>query len=156
MPGVGQGSQALAQLVGYQIHLTNLMAMAGAREALAVRETTPAKVTAMLFITDNPGCDQASLGRFLSVRRSGVMKLVNSLSARGLIERRTGRDLRSNSLFLTKAGEAFLEEVLKILKAAEVVLCAGLSAAERTELLRLLSKIQQAAGIARAPANACA
>jgi DNA-binding MarR family transcriptional regulator len=141
----------LDSLVGYQLHLTNLLAMREARTALAALDTTPAKITALFLVRDHPGCDQTTLGRLLAVNRSGAMKVVNTLSERGLVERREGRDRRSNGLFLTLEGDRFLGAVLQALPKAEDFICRILSAAERAELLRLLKKIQ--AGTAAKPSR---
>ncbi|MBU6443445.1 MAG: MarR family winged helix-turn-helix transcriptional regulator [Alphaproteobacteria bacterium] len=131
----------LDQLVGYQIHFTDLFALQGARAALAERQTTPATVTALLYIRDCAGCDQATVGRLLSINRSSVMKLVDRLELRGFVERCAGRDRRSNGLYLTDKGRRFLLEVLELLKKTDAVLCQNLNARERAELLRLLKKI---------------
>ncbi len=142
----------LADLLGYQLHFTNLVALCDARAALAIHDVTPAKVTAMLFVRDNPGCDQSTLGRLLSINRSSAMKLVNTLCARGLVRRLQGRDLRSNGLHLTEDGSAFLRQVIGVLREADMALSAGLSPAERAELLRLLGKVRASAGREEHPA----
>jgi DNA-binding MarR family transcriptional regulator len=141
-----QGSKALARLVGFQLHLANMHTMAAARTALADVNTTPAKVTAMLFVLDHPGCDQTTLGKFMSVGRSGIMKLLNTIEARGHLERRNGRDLRSNGLYLSMEGEKFLQQVLELLKESDRAVSSTLSPTEQDELLRLLHKMQGASG----------
>ena len=132
----------LGDLIGYQLHLANLVTLRDARAALATQETTPAKVTALAFIRDNPGCDQSALGRFLDVNRSSAMKMVNALEDRALIERREGRDRRSNGLHLTAGGEQSLTRMIATLVAAEAKLAESLTLPERRELLRLLAKIR--------------
>jgi DNA-binding MarR family transcriptional regulator len=136
----------LARLVGYQLHLTNLAAMRDAREALAALGTTPAKVTALAFIRDNTGCDQSSLGRFLSVNRSAAMKMVDRLAEPGWVERRAGRDRRSNGLYLTAEGRVFLDRVLARLADADAALTEGFSRDEVATLLQLLARLRAAAG----------
>ena len=135
----------LSDLLGYQLHLTNLIVQRDTRTALAAQEVTPAKVTAMLFVRDNPGCDQSTLGRLLSINRSSAMKLVNILCDRGFVRRRQGRDLRSNGLHLTERGAAFLREMVAILQQTDRALTAELSEPERVELLRLLAKVRAGA-----------
>jgi DNA-binding MarR family transcriptional regulator len=135
-------TRTLDEMLGYQVHLTNLMTLRHARAALERLDITPAKVTALVYLRDCPGCDQTTLGRQLSVTRSAAMKLVGGLAQRGLIERREGRDLRSLGLGLTAQGERFLAEVLAALQQAETRLEEGLNPAERAELLRLLAKVR--------------
>lgn len=142
---------ALAELIGYHLHLTDLVALRDARAALAELQTTPAKVTALAFIRDDPGCDQSSLGRFLEVNRASAMKLVNSLQDRGLVERREGRDRRSNGLYLTAEGEEAFKAMVAALVTAESRLIRQLTLPERRELLRLLTKVREAAATAEAP-----
>lgn len=141
-----RGLQALDRLVGFQLQLTTLHATQAAREALAERNTTPAKVTALLFILDNPGCDQTSLGKFMRVGRSGTMKLLNTMEARGHVERRSGRDLRSNGVYLTPAGERFLDEALRLIEESDREITAQLSRAEQDLLLTLLAKLRNSSG----------
>jgi DNA-binding MarR family transcriptional regulator len=137
-----RGLQALSRLVGFQLQLTTLHATQAARAALAERNTTPAKVTALLFILDHPGCDQTSLGKFMRVGRSGTMKLLNTMEARGHVERRSGRDLRSNGVYLTSAGEAFLNEALALIEESDREVTAQLTREEQDQLLALLAKLR--------------
>lgn len=137
-----EGRSVLPRLVGFQLHLATMRTGQAARAALAEMATTPAKVTAMLFVADHPGCDQTSLSRYLHVGRSAVMKLLNTLEARGHVERREGRDLRSNGLYLTTAGEDFLGEALAVLERSDREATAALSGPEQEQLLHLLRKLQ--------------
>jgi DNA-binding MarR family transcriptional regulator len=130
----------LGRLVGYHIHLVDLIALEDVRSALSARQTTPATVTAMFFIRDQPGCDQTTVGRLLSINRSSAMKLIDRLESRGFVERQEGRDRRSNGLYLTAAGSRFLSEMVVVLRRADAALCSNLEANERAELLRLLKK----------------
>ena len=133
-------SGELGRLVGYHIHLVELIALEDVRSSLAARQTTPATVTAMFFIRDQPGCDQTTVGRLLSINRSSAMKLIDRLESRGFVERSEGRDRRSNGLYLTPAGARSLPEMDVILRRADAALCSNLDASERAELLRLLKK----------------
>ena len=135
-----QGSD-LDGLLGYRIELAHLVAIEDARQALANYGLTPAKLTALLLIRANPGCDQTALGRALSVNRSSAMKLVNVLVDRGLIERRPGRDLRTNALHLLPGGEERVTEMLEALRESDRRLAANLTPAERTTLMTLLKKL---------------
>ena len=137
-----QGSD-LDGLLGYRIELAHLIEMEDARQALAPYGLTPAKLTALLLIRANPGCDQTALGKALSVNRSSAMKLVNVLVDRGLIERRPGRDLRTNALHLLPGGEERVAEMLDRLRESDRRLVADLTAAERATLMALLKKLRK-------------
>ncbi|MFC3444137.1 MarR family winged helix-turn-helix transcriptional regulator [Sphingobium rhizovicinum] len=131
----------LQSLIGYQVQRANLRMDADARAALADHDLSPAKMTALILIRDNPGCDQTALGRALSINRSSAMKLVNILVDKGLIERRPGRDLRTNALVLLPHGEAQLAAMMKAMRASDAQMTARLSAAELRTLLDLLDRI---------------
>lgn len=131
----------LQSLMGYQIQRANLRMDADARAALADYDISPAKLTALTLIRDNPGCDQTALGRALSINRSSAMKLVNILVEKGLIERRPGRDLRTNALQLLPHGQTQVKAMLKAIGRSDVRMTARLSADEVQMLSHLLSRL---------------
>lgn len=130
--------------VGYQLQLAYLAAMEDLREELAPFGLTPAKLTALLLIRDNPGCDQTAMGKALGVNRSSAMKIVNTLVDRGLVERRPGRDMRTNALHLTSTGGAQVEDMLASARSADTRLTQHLSAEDRQTLMRLLTMLTPA------------
>lgn len=128
-------------LLGYQLQMANLLALGDARDALARHDITPAKLTALLLIQANPGCDQTALGRALKINRSSAMKIVNFLEERGLIERRAGRNLRTNALYVLPEGQKRVSDMVAALYEADEELSAGLTAVERQTLFKLLRKL---------------
>lgn len=74
------------------------------------------------------------------------MKLVNTLTELGLIERRAGRDLRSNALHLTTQGKVMLQAMVDRLQQAESTLSMPLDQAEREALMHLLIKMRSGLG----------
>jgi len=136
-----QQDPELDTILGYQVQRAYLAMTADARGALEPHGMTPARLTALLLVRANPGCDQTALGRALSINRSSAMKLVNILEASDLIERRAGRDMRTNALHLTPHGETQLTKMLESLRASDRQMCAGLSAAEAATLIGLLGKL---------------
>jgi len=133
--------EVLDTLLGYQVQRADLLMTGDARQALEPHGLTPAKLTALLLIRANPGCDQTALGRALSVNRSSAMKLVNSLVARELIERRPGRDLRTNALHLLPRAEERLGVVLDDLRGSDARMSERLTASEKATLRALLRKL---------------
>ncbi|HAF42244.1 MAG TPA: MarR family transcriptional regulator [Sphingobium sp.] len=131
----------LDSLVGYRIKRANLRMDEDARAALADHDLSPAKMTALILIRDNPGCDQTALGRALSINRSSAMKLVNILVDKGLIERRPGRDLRTNALLLLPHGEQQLKAMMKAVRASDARMTARLSPDEILTLRALLDRL---------------
>jgi len=131
----------LETILGYQMQRAYLTMAGDARSVLEPYGLTPAKLTALLLIRANPGCDQTALGRALSINRSSAMKLVNTLVAGGFIERRAGRNLRTNALHLLPLGAENLADLLVSLRESDRHMTARLSEAERTTLFALLGKV---------------
>ena len=129
-------------LVGFQIQMAGLCLNEAARTALSADGLSPAKVTALSLVGANPGCEQSALARALSINRASAMKLVNVLEDHGLVERRPGRDLRSNALYLTPSGKHRLDAMIDRLAAGERVVLANLDDAERAMLIRLLGRVR--------------
>ena len=72
------------------------------RGELGVR---PGEIGVLCVVAENPGISQNDLALSLVLKKSAVTKVVQSLEADGLIERRRSRsDKRSNELRLTPAG----------------------------------------------------
>lgn len=135
----------LQTLVGYRVQQANLLMETDARAALADYDLSPAKMTALILIRDNPGCDQTALGRALSINRSSAMKLVNILADKGLVERRPGRDLRTNALALLPKGARQLETMLAAVRRSDARMTERLSADELATLHGLLARLGPAA-----------
>lgn len=131
----------LLRIVGYQVQRAGMLMVMDARATLAPHEISPAKMTALILIRDNPGSDQTALGKALGVNRSSAMKLVNFLADRNLIERRPGRDLRTNALHLTPDGERQVSAILADLRVSDERMTAALTADEVKTLVALLRKL---------------
>jgi DNA-binding MarR family transcriptional regulator len=131
----------LENILGYQMQRAFQIMTEDARRELEPHGLTPAKLTALMLIRANPGCDQTALGRALSINRSSAMKLVNGLATRGLIERRPGRNLRTNALHLLPLGEAQVAGVLPLLNDSDRRMSERMSDAEQRMLVTLLRKV---------------
>ena len=133
----------LEEILGYQLDMTRHAVMRNVyRELDGLLKT--ADTTALLLIRDQPGCDQASLGRALSGNRSVGMKVASRLEAKGMLTRAKGRDSRTISLYITEQGERLLVEAIRRHERAEARIAAHLDTGERDALLRLLKKVQRA------------
>jgi DNA-binding MarR family transcriptional regulator len=85
---------------------------------------------------------QAALGRRTSIDRSDVVAALNELAARGLIQRSPDPDdRRRNVITITPAGTEQLRTLAPILDGVQDQLLAPLSAAERTQLIGLLTRL---------------
>jgi len=133
-------------LLGYQLLRSHMFVIDDARRSLMAHDITPAKLTALLLIRTNPGCDQTALSRALNMNRSSAMKLVNFLVDRDLVERRPGRDLRTNALHLLPGAEDRIREMVKALSESDARTSARLTSEERGQLFTLLRKLEPARG----------
>lgn len=129
----------LPGLLGYRLRLAQ---QAVFRDfAQSVPEVSPGRVGVLLLIEANPGVTQGRLARAVALERSTMVGVVDTLEARGLIERRRGADRRTNGLWLTRAGRSRLARIKRRIEAHEQRVASRLSAAERKALLALLEKL---------------
>jgi DNA-binding MarR family transcriptional regulator len=110
----------------------------------------PRSVLVLRHVGAEEGRTQASLSASLDVPASRIVGIVDELEQQGLLERRANpRDRRAHALWLTGKGRKALDEVLAVSRAHEVDICAGLSGAERRQLIELLTVIVSKQGLAR-------
>jgi DNA-binding MarR family transcriptional regulator len=110
-------------------------------------ESAAAALSALLHFLDRPGVDL--LRQVLGLTSSGTVRLVDRMTESGYVQRGPGNDGRSTSVTLTEAGRAAAERVA--LARAEVLegALAGLTAADRAALRRILGTML--AGLMRGP-----
>jgi DNA-binding MarR family transcriptional regulator len=130
---------ALPGLLGYRLRLAQ---QAVFRDfAASVQGLSPGRVGLLILMDANPGITQSRLAEAARRDRSTMVGVLDQLEGRGLIERRRGADRRSNGLWLTRAGRAFLARALQRIAAHERRIAARLSPMEHRQLLALLGKI---------------
>lgn len=132
----------LGSRLGLQLHYADVRVMAGLSARLAPLGVTPARATAIVYIGLHPGCDQTTLGRALGVNRASTVKAVDEMETLGAIERRPGRDRRTNALHLTVAGEALRARIEQETAVHDQQAFAVLTPAERDQLSLLLAKLR--------------
>jgi DNA-binding MarR family transcriptional regulator len=129
----------LPGLLGYRLRLAQ---QAVFRDfAASVPELSPGRLGVLLLIEANPGVTQGRLALAVSLERSTMVGVVDTLESRGLVERRRGADRRTNGLWLTRAGRTLLARLKRRIAVHERRVAARLSAAERKQLLFLLEKL---------------
>jgi DNA-binding MarR family transcriptional regulator len=111
-------------------------------ERLAPIGLDPRSVLVLRHVGAAQGRTQASLATSLAVPPSRIVGIVDELEQRRLVERRANRsDRRAHALWLTSRGRKVLDEVMTVSRAHEIDICAGLSEADRRQLISLLSVI---------------
>ena len=132
-PGVLPG------LLGYRLRLAQ---QAVFRDfASAVAEISPGRAGMLLLVDANPGVTQSRLAQAVGLDRSTMVGVIDALESRRLVERRRGDDRRTNGLWLTASGRAFVARLKRRIEAHERRVAAHLTAAERAQLLALLEKL---------------
>jgi DNA-binding MarR family transcriptional regulator len=134
-PGVLPG------LLGYRLRLAQ---QAVFRDfASSVAELSPGRAGMLLLVEANPGVTQGRLADAVRLDRSTMVGVIDAIEERGLIERRRGSDRRTNGLWLTRAGRAFVARLKSRIEMHERRVAAHLTSGEREQLLALLEKLGQ-------------
>jgi DNA-binding MarR family transcriptional regulator len=129
----------LSGLLGYRLRVAQ---QAVFRDfARSIPEASPGRVGILLLIDANPGVTQSRLAQAVGIDRSTMVGVLHALQARELIERRRGEDRRTNGLWLTRTGRAWVSGLKQRIRVHERRVAARLSAAERVQLLELLEKL---------------
>jgi DNA-binding MarR family transcriptional regulator len=96
----------------------------------------------LVALAEDGPASQATLGRRLSIDRSDMVAVVNDLERDGLAARvRDEQDRRRNLVRLTPAGKRALDRLDARVEDAQAAVLAPLSAAERDDLVRLLTRV---------------
>lgn len=94
------------------------------------------------YLVEHPGSIQRDIAQITRTSAASVSSLLQGLEKRGLVERRTeAGNERSKRVYATPAGAQLVEGFDAAMAAADAVILAPLSDAERSTLQRLLTKI---------------
>jgi DNA-binding MarR family transcriptional regulator len=111
-------------------------------ERLAAMDLKPHHAGLLRMLGANPGLSQQELSDRFGVFPSRLVVLLDQLQMRRLLERRDDpSDRRGYRLYLTKAGRKALTGIGKLTRELEKDLCSSLSDAERSTLIRLLTRV---------------
>jgi DNA-binding MarR family transcriptional regulator len=103
----------------------------------------------MLFrLAANQGKSQQAVAELIGVNATRMVFLVDELEKLGLVERRRNpADRRSHSLYLTDQGTRTLDQVRAVTLEHETRLSAGLTDAQRGQLISLLRQVAAEQGL---------
>jgi DNA-binding MarR family transcriptional regulator len=102
----------------------------------------------LLRLAAHEGRSQQALAGLLGINATRMVFLADELERLGLLERRRNpADRRSHALYLTPAGRAMVERLRAVIAEHEDRMGAGLSAAEREQLLGLLRRVAREQGL---------
>ena len=129
---------------GYLLRRTHQVATAAFSQANADVDLTAVQFAALLHIRDTPGIDATRLAEAICFDRTTIGHVIGRLEAKGLIIRREGSlDKRTKQLRITARGSDLLTKVEQRVPAISDTILAPLNAAERQELLRLLTVLER-------------
>ena len=132
----------LPELIGYNLRRAQVNIFADFARTMAGVQITPGQFGVLSLIGANPGLTQSALARAVGIERSTMVAVIDSLQARGLVERKPSPvDRRSNALILTDAGRALLDKLIPLVRGHERRLAAKLSADDKDRLIALLIKL---------------
>jgi len=111
-------------------------------DALAGADARRYHVSVLTTLAEFGPLSQADVGRRCGIDRSDMVELINELSAQGRVARTPDVvDRRRNVVSITEAGEQHLAELRTLVEAAQDELLAGFSAADRADLVNLLTRV---------------
>jgi DNA-binding MarR family transcriptional regulator len=102
----------------------------------------------LVRLAANEGRSQQAIAALMGINATRMVFLVDELEKLGLVERRRNpEDRRSHALYLTEPGRSALDQVRAVTAEHEQRMSAGLTAAERAELITLLRRLADAQGL---------
>lgn len=138
--------------VGFYVRLLHTLLSARIQKVFAPYGLRPGSLTTMVLISANPGYSQIELARVGSLDKSAIVAIVDDLESRGLaIRGSSAKDRRRNSIFLTAAGEALMNEMHKKALDTEAPIRSEFSAIEFVRFLEYLKRATDA--VATKPAK---
>ena len=127
---------------GFMVRIAQLQIFQAFFDCFSGRGVTTGGYSALVAIRDNPGIQQGTLADCMLIKRSNMTKLINSLVARELVERRvSASDKRAVDLHLTPRGTALLAQIADDAVQHDLEVTRTLSSAERAQLLDYLGRI---------------
>ncbi len=126
--------------LGYFVRRAQLWIFQDFIRTLAAVDIRPAQYSVLLVIEANPGLSQATLSQTLGIERARLVRLLDGLEARKLVQRRRSKsDRRSHTLSLTAQGHGALVRIKALADEHEQRLAQKVGVRSRKTLLRLLS-----------------
>ena len=140
------GLARLEGLIGYTLRRAQVAVSRSFVELFADLDVRQSQRGVLTVIEGSPGARPSQVGAAIGIKRANIGPLLDALEARALVRREPDpTDRRSQSLFLTDAGEALMAELHRREAAHEERIAAFLNPDERTMLLDFLRRLEQGA-----------
>jgi DNA-binding MarR family transcriptional regulator len=106
------------------------------------RALTPVQYAALVAIRTHPGIDATRLSAVIAFDRSTLGNVIERLETKAWVERKSSReDKRVKLLYLTKAGETLLRDIMPAVDRAQARMLQPLKPADRKTLLALMTQL---------------
>jgi DNA-binding MarR family transcriptional regulator len=106
------------------------------------RALTPVQYAALVAIRTHPGIDATRLSAVIAFDRSTLGNVIERLETKAYVERKPTRDdKRVKLLYLTKAGETLLRDIMPSVDRAQARMLQPLKPADRKTLLALMTQL---------------
>jgi DNA-binding MarR family transcriptional regulator len=133
---------SLWTLAGFNLRMLDVRMMRAVSEKLAQNGLSPASVTVLLVLNDNPDLSLGRLADALLVQRPNMTKLINRLVAKKLVRRDAALgDRRQVALGLTDAGRKLVAKARDVLSGHDEASLAVFKPAERKQFLHLVARM---------------
>lgn len=137
----------LADDAGYLLRRAQLWIFQDFIRTMAPLDLRPAQYSVLVIIRHNPGLSQIALACALGIERARLVRLLDQLEERDLVERRpSASDRRSHAMHLTAHGEKVLDEAATLIRRHHSAWMAEFGGPEEcAQLIRLLAKFGKTA-----------
>jgi DNA-binding MarR family transcriptional regulator len=134
--------------VGFTLSQLGFATSSGFGQRVGALGLEPRHYAVLRTLRAGDGQSQQAVADRLQIPPSTMVSLVDHLEKEGLLERRMdAADRRTRQLRLTRSGMQVLEKAIRLGDQWEQQICAGLSQAERDQLLGLLRRVAANVGI---------
>lgn len=101
--------------LGYMLRRAQLWIFQDFIRTMAPLDLRPAQYSVLVIINQNPGLSQITLASALGIERARLVRLLDQLEGRTLVERRpSANDRRSHAMHLSAEGERLLAETCSL------------------------------------------
>jgi len=106
-------------------------------------DLTQAQGRALMHLKRNEGVNQTSLANLLDIQPITLLRQLDKLELKGLIERRAdAKDRRMQRLHLTAAGDALIEQLTEVGQAITDAAFSGVTAEARAQIMDVLQSVK--------------
>lgn len=132
----------LDALPGHTIRRLQQIAVAIFMQECVASGVTPVQYAVLHSLADQPGIDQRTLARVVSLDTSTIGGVIDRLEARGLLTRsHSPEDRRVRLLHLTSEGEGLLIDLTPSMQRTQDRILEPLSATERKDFMRMMQLV---------------